>query len=150
MVPFRVTAWFDASSLRLTTDSAIDTKPTRTLGATSQDVGAQLFHHGVISTVGCRLNPANAVTYKLEVLQSNDGASASYQNRSQHLFHSWDHAAITVGVVADLVDDVSYRWEGLDIPFFLEDIGDFWFNIDWSGAPGNTLGYIFIGGMREA
>jgi hypothetical protein len=146
MVPFRVKAYFEATSARLTTDSAVDSKPTLTIGYANQDEGCVGVYHGVINNVAIRLNPTNAVTYQFELVADDAGASNSYRLRADNLFKSWDNSVFDVAAGAD---DVEYKWEGLEIPFLLGHIGDIFYNIDWSAAPGNTTGYIMIGGWRE-
>ena len=149
MVPFRIVAYYEATSAQLSTDSTVDNKPTLNIGATQGNRGAFYSRNGTITTVAIRVNPTNAVTADFEIYQSPDGANNSYQLRADNLFKSWDNA---VNDVADLADDTEYKWEGLEIPFTLDNgsPGDFWFNLDWSGAPGDTTGYIMIGGWREA
>ena len=149
MVPFRINAYYEATSAQLSTDSTVDNKPTLNIGAAQGNKGAFYARNGTITTIAIRLNPTNAVTYDFELIQDDAGANNSYQLRADNLFKSWDNAILDV---ADCGDDTEYKWEGLDIPFSLPAIhaGDFWFNIDWSGAPGDTTGYIMIGGWREA
>lgn len=145
LVPFRVTISFEVTDAKLTTDSAKDTKPTRLIGLSNEDRGGAYFFNGILTTVGIRLNPANAVTYDFEVYQGADGADSSYRLRSDRIFSSEDNHDLDVAACAD---DTVYEWD-IWVPFKLDDPGDFYFNIDWSAAPGNTTGYIFLAGWRE-
>jgi len=93
---------------------------------------------GKINRVHWRLNPTNAVTYDLYIF--GDALAADYASQAEKLFDSND-------VVADCADDTEYDATGLDIPFRLRTPGEWWYNTDWSGAPGNTTGYLCIEGV---
>jgi hypothetical protein len=46
-------------------------------------------------------------------------------------------------------DDEDYDRAELYIPFILTASGDLYYSIDWSGAPGNTTGFIEVSGEIE-
>jgi hypothetical protein len=145
-VPFRVQFNYEATNARLTTDVAVDNPPTQTIGRTNLDIGAvPNLVEGFLDYVAVRLNPTNAVTYVLEVYQDNSGAVNTYELRSDRLFSSADNG---INDVAAAADDTPYAWVSINKPFRLRDVGDFHYLTDWSGAPGNTTGYLVLGGRR--
>ena len=145
MVPFRVAMYYEATNARLSDDDTLDNKPTNTMGLSNGDKGAVPMHEGILDYIGIRLNPSNAVTFEVEFYQDDTGANNSYQLRSDRLFLTSDNAVADVAAGAD---DTWYEWCNVNIPFRLVDPGDFFYNIAWSGAPGNTTGMIVLGGRR--
>ena len=153
MTTFKVfKAWmtFEATSAALSTDSDWDDRPTRSVGpghdATVTGYGLTSPSHirrGVINQVSFRLNPANAVTYRLTLFDDITGADQTYQLRARKIFDSTE-------LVAAGADDIEYNASDLQRPFALEDVGDFFYNIDWSAASGDVTGYVIIRGVYEA
>lgn len=148
MAPFRVEMFSDVTTGRFTDADTVDHPPGHSIGLLQGDRGSGRFLNGVLTAMGIRLNPTNAVTYRIELYSRYDGAWAdhSFELRACNLFKSWDNS---VTDVAACVDDVEYGWIGLDVPFQLSDPGSFFYNLEWSGAPGDTTGMIVLGGMRE-
>jgi hypothetical protein len=147
MIPFREEMFYEVTNANFTTDTAAEATPTRRIGVSPGNHGATYFRGGTLEYVEIRLNPANPVTYTFQLFEGNGLAHGGYELQSECLFRSWDNPVTDVAACAD---DTRYGWHGLRIPFHLTSAGNFWFNIDWSAAPGDTTGYIVIGGMREA
>ena len=147
MIPFRVERFHTVTSAEFTTDTAVEAVPTVRLGADGSDDGASWFRGGILNYIEFRLNPTNAVTYQFQLFESNSYGHGGYELQKECLFRSWDNPITDVVACAD---DTRYGFHGLNIPFRLLWPGDFWYNIDWSAAPGNTTGYIIVGGLREA
>ena len=142
----------ETNGSELETDEAAFLKPTRYFGVgvagtaaegtpTRDKPGPVVYGFGEINRISWRMNPANAVTYRLQVYESNSGATGSEENLSHLLFDSTE-------VVAACVDDVFYDAHELVRPFYLR-TSIFWYILDWSAAPGNTTGMISISGKRE-
>ena len=145
MVPFYVSMYYEGTSARLSTDSTLDNKPALSIGLTNGDKGCCVIHEGILDFIVIRLNPTNAVTWEFEVYQDYAGANNSYQLRGDRLFLTSDNH---INDVAAGADNIRYEWHGIDRPFRLVVPGNFYYNIAWSGAPGNTTGVIGLGGRR--
>jgi hypothetical protein len=140
----------DTTTAGFTTDSDWDDAPIRSIGpgadAAVTGYGLSSPSHvrrGILKKLMWRLNYPNAVTYRLVFYDDRTGGDQTYQQRARVIFDSDE-------VAAACADDVPYVATELDRPFNLEDVGDYLFNIDWSAAPGNTLGYIMGWGIYEA
>jgi len=94
---------------------------------------------GILKRVHWRLNPSNAVTYQLYLF--SDAVADNYGSEMAKIFDSTD-------VVALGADDTEYDAE-VTTPFKLASPGKIYYLITWSGAPGDTLGYIEASGERE-
>lgn len=130
---------------KLTTDKAITDAPTQYIDA---DVKLK---KGEITEIKYRINPTAAETYAL-VITEGIGAAA-YEIAARVLYAS----------AALLVDDTEYKWPAethdytgttgkpfKPIPFVLDTDGRFYIATDWTGAPGNTIGFIIIKGFMYA
>ena len=117
------------------TDQAETDTPTLTIKTAPSKV-----KKGRIRRVHYRLNPTNAVTYDLYIFMASK--AGNYESEAMKVFDSND-------VIADSADDAEYDGQLLDVPFYLEDDGLFYYIINWSGAPGNTTGYIVVEGEVE-
>jgi hypothetical protein len=93
---------------------------------------------GIIKRIHYRLNPTNAVTFTLRLWRATK--ANPYELNLAMLYES----------PAAQVDDTDYDRNGdeIDIPFSLETPGQLYFSIDWSGAPGNTTGFISVEGEK--
>ena len=99
------------------------------------------LREGKITRVKLRLNCANAVTYTVRIWRR--ASAGNYQSDSDLLYVSSDN------LPAALVDDTAYDDKDLNIDFSLEEKGKMYFGVEWSGAPGNTEGYIMAIGERK-
>jgi len=91
---------------------------------------------GRINRIHYRLNPTNAVTYTLRLWRA--GAAPDYESNLNML---WESPPLQV-------DDTDYDRAELNIPFSCATPGALYFSIDWTGAPGNTLGFIDVSGEK--
>ena len=99
------------------------------------------LREGKISRVKIRLNTTNAVTFKVRIWRR--ASAGNYQSDSDLLYFSGDNLS------ANLADDIPYDDKDLDIDLSLEEKGKMYFGVEWSGAPGNTEGYIMAIGERK-
>jgi len=91
---------------------------------------------GMIHRIHYRLNPTAAVTYTLRLWR---GASAdNYQSNLDMLYES----------PALQADDTDYDRTDLDIPLICPNPGVIYYSIEWTGAPGNTSGFIEVSGEK--
>jgi hypothetical protein len=118
------------------TDQAATDTPTLTLPF----LNSVSLLRGVLDRVHIRLNQANAVTANLYILAGTQ--ADDYQSENRLLFSSLDY------VPAGLVSTTEYDFVDLKIPFVLDTPATFYYLLDWSGAPGNTPGYLSIFGRR--
>ena len=94
------------------------------------------LREGIIRRIHVRLNPTNAVTYTLRIWRrANAGDMVSNADML------WESPS-------GLVDDTDYDYAELEIPFSLELMGTLYFGVEWSGAAGNTNGFIDVSGTR--
>jgi hypothetical protein len=92
---------------------------------------------GVIHRIHYRLNPTNAVTYTLRLWRR--AVANNYANNISLLYESPPLQA----------DDTDYDRAELMIPFECCDgPGILYFSIEWTGAPGVTLGFIDVSGEK--
>ena len=141
-------SYAEATTPLFSTDTPYGNKPDNgsigpiaiTFGAADAPVGGSptIVTGGEINRVHFRLNPTNAVTYRLTLYQSVDGADGTYQVESNKLFDSTE-------VVAAAVGDTEYDAHELVRPFVLDSL-QIWLAVDWSAAPGNTTGYCVVSG----
>ena len=99
------------------------------------------LREGKITRVKIRLNVTNAVTFGVRIWRR--ASAGDYQSDSDLLYYSADN------LPAALADDFAYDDKDLDIDFSLENKGEMPFGVEWSGAPGNTGGYIMVIGERK-
>jgi len=91
---------------------------------------------GMLTKVMCRLNPTNAVTYRLRLWDmAINGAVLPYA-KELTLIYEMDF---------DAADDTPYTIM-LNRPFWLQNAGQIFYTIEWSAAPGNTMGSIALEG----
>lgn len=91
---------------------------------------------GIIKRIHYRLNPTNAVTYILRLWRAT--AVAPYRLNALMLYES----------PAAQVDDADYDRGELEIPFTLGFPGMIYYSIEWTGASGNTPGFIDVSGEK--
>ena len=89
---------------------------------------------GIINRIHYRLNPTNAETYTLRIWRG--AAAANLQSNLYMLYESDPLRA----------DDTDYDVAELAIPFNLNDEGLLYYSIEWTGASGNTTGFIEVSG----
>jgi len=129
-LPFIATVSEDGTTTAVfTTDKSKTDTPTQYIDATEP-----VFYRGRILEIGYRLNPTAAETYTLMIFEKN--IANDYELNSRMLYES----------AAARVDDEDYRIE-CNLPFNLWTAGRFYIATDWTGAPGNTTGYIRISGI---
>lgn len=121
----------DGTGNNFETDQAKTDTPTLTLASF---LDPAIISRGKINNYKYRLNPTNAVTF---VARLWEGAyAANYASNFRMLYET----------PAAQVDDEDYDRAEMDIPFILDSSGNMYYSIDWSGAPGNTPGYMRISG----
>jgi len=106
---------------------------TPTLLLSSEKIPAKI-KMGTITRIHFKLNPTNAETY---ILRLYEEASADDYHSSLHKL--WESDPLRA-------DDEEYDMTELDIDFTLKTIGKMYFKLTWTGAPGNTPGYISVSG----
>jgi hypothetical protein len=91
---------------------------------------------GMLQIIRIRMNPTNAVTYRARFWAAAiNGAVTPYLQESV-LIYEMDF---------DGADDIAYTIV-LNRPFRLNEAGVIWYSIEWTGAPGNTMGLIHLKG----
>jgi hypothetical protein len=91
---------------------------------------------GIIKRIHYRLHPAvGAETYTLRLWRAT--RADPYALNLQMLYES----------PAAQVEDTDYD-RLVEIPFSLETPGQLYFSLDWTGAPGNTTGFISVEGEK--
>ena len=134
----------DGSCNYFETDQAVTDTPT--LYITLSPYGVSQW--GRLITVRWYMNPTNAVTYDLYLF---DGAYADDLESNMHLiFDSND-------TIANCADSVTYQQTNMNRVFRLTWVNAnittksrMYYLIDWSGAPGDTSGFISVEGERES
>jgi hypothetical protein len=91
---------------------------------------------GIINRIHYRLNPTNAVTYILRLWWGS--VAPDYASNIRLLYES----------PALQADDTDYDRADLEIPFILCEPGLLYYSIEWTGAPGNTTGFIDVSGEK--
>jgi len=130
-IPFIAIVEEDTTTLaQFEVDKSKTDTPTQTITA---DIASS---KGIIKHISYRLNPTNAVTYTLLIFEAT--IAGNYESNSRLLYESSDAR----------VDDTDYQIY-CEIPFTLDGAGTFYVSTDWTGAPGNTLGYIRISGVMH-
>jgi hypothetical protein len=150
MLPFRIEAYFDVTDARLTDDQAVDSDVApKIIGLQAADRGSGRFFNGVLNSVELWLVPTNVVTYQWELYSRENNVWATWDRRSARMFMTWDNH---IADVAACAANTRYLWNDLNVPFTLDpdSPGTFLYHLDWSGAPGDTLGMIILTGWREA
>lgn len=147
---FKAWMFFEAEDTALSDEADWDDKPVKSIGpgADAGVAGAGItspshIRRGILDFVGWRINVTNATTYRLTLFDDRTGADQSYQIRARCIFDSDE-------VVAACADDIAYWALDLARPFALEDVGDFFYNLDHTGDPGNCTGYVILRGRYEA
>jgi hypothetical protein len=91
---------------------------------------------GIIHRIHYRLNPTNAATYTLRIWRA--AAAADYESNLNMLYESPPLQA----------DDTDYDRTQVDIPFICVWPASLFYSIEWTAAPGNTMGFIEITGEK--
>jgi len=117
------------------TDQAKTDTVTLTLAGTGANVWPARFREGIIRRVQYRLNPTAAETYTLRIWRRG-GVADDYASNMELLYES----------ATARVDDTDYDVNDLQIPFRLYTQSTIYYSIDWTGAPGNTPGFIVVSG----
>lgn len=124
----------DGSSGYFTTDQPLGTQPTLSMTLTPST--AKRF---MLESVRFYMNPTAAVTYQL--LLSERSSSDTVTSYGDIVFDSG----------AGMADDTIYivsRGDKLPHLVVLSTAATLYYQIDWSGAPGDTSGYILIRGRN--
>jgi hypothetical protein len=90
---------------------------------------------GILKRIHYRLKPTNAVTYTLRIWKS---VNANPYELNLHLLYESPSLQAS---------DVDYDRSELEIPFWLWAPGSIYYSIEWSGAPGTTVGFIALSGL---
>jgi alpha-glucosidase (family GH31 glycosyl hydrolase) len=93
------------------------------------------IQQGIIYRIHYRLKPTNAVTY---ILRLYEAAKAGDYESNMRLI--WESPALQAS-------DVDYDRAELMIPFWLSGLAGMNYAIEWSGAPGTTVGFIHVQGI---
>ena len=97
---------------------------------------AENLRNGKINRIHIRVNPTNAVTFIVRIFQR---AEADDYNSNANML--WESPSLT--------GDVDYDYAEFDIPFTLEIMGTMYFGVEWTGAAGNSQGFISVSGERK-
>ena len=113
--------------------------PTKSITAANDVFIPSSVHYCIIDEIYYMMNPTNAVTYQLYLLE--DDTAAALTEQSNLIYESG----------AGKADSVLYRehaGSSAKVPAYahLTDISTIYFKLDWTGAPGNTTGLIRIRG----
>jgi len=122
----------DGTSDYFETDQALGATPTLYIPLTPSDV-----KNFVLESVRFYMNPTNAVTYQLYLLE--DAQADDVTSYGNVVFDSGS------GKAADTIY-ITARGDKLPMLAKLATAGRLYYMIDWSGAPGNTPGFIEIRG----
>ena len=114
------------------TDQAVTDTPTLYVTASSAVTNV------VIDRIHVNLNPTNAVVPNLYLFAGADADNLT--SESLMIFSSLDY------VPNGLVDATEYDFVDLVIPATLATAGRIYYLLDWTGAPGDTLGYLKVFG----
>jgi hypothetical protein len=133
---------YDGTANYFETDQAFGTTPTLTMSLTNNSVIP--ISKFLLTEVNYQLDPTNAVTYQLYLLEA--ASADDYQSAGDVIFDSG----------AAQADNTHYLWvqggSGTTTSYKLPRIvnlsvvNTLYYMIDWSGAPGDTKGYIKIRG----
>ncbi len=115
------------------TDQAVTDTPTLYLTAT-------YLAAGTLNRIHVSLTPANAVTPTLYIFSGAQADDKASERRL--LFSSAEYYP------SGLVSGTEYDFIDLQIPFVLDTANRIYYALDWSGAPGNTTGYLAVLGVR--
>jgi len=112
--------------------------------------GNAATHFFVITLTGCSrilltkviyyMNPTAAVTYTLYLLSDNVAAATTEARRL--IYQSEAARADSVVYM-----ETGYGGNKLPVQATLMDLSVIWFKLDWTGAPGNTTGFIRCEGL---
>ncbi len=116
------------------TDQAMGDTPTLSF------VGAPAVLNIRIHTIKWQMNPTAAETYQLYLLER--ASTDDQQQESDIIFDSG--AGMVGGTIYTQVPGGSPAKLPIDVK--LDDLGEIFYMLDWTGAPGNTGGYIKIYG----
>jgi hypothetical protein len=92
------------------------------------------LQQGRIFRIHYRIKPTNAATYTLRLYAAS--FALDYKSNMRMLYES----------PALQASDTDYDRTELDIPFRLDDQSVMYFALEWSAAPGVTLGFIEVSG----
>jgi len=125
-------------------DQAFGTTPTLgiTLSSTMPNKQVTKF---LLTEVQYHLNPTNAVTYTLYLLEASN--ADDMESSSDVVFETASAQADDIRyhhVQAGFGTTASYK---LPVVCELENLNKLWYLIDWSGAPGSITGYIKVKGQ---
>lgn len=92
----------------------------------------------LLQKISYMMNPTAAETYTLHLLEASEDLAADENRR------------LIYSSTAGQADTIYYKHlrtdNALPVPVKLTDPGTLYFKLDWTGAPGNTTGYIAIRG----
>lgn len=127
-IPFKAYIVATASGGELETDEAMTATATRTLTIPSW------IKCGKITRISYYLDRTNIVTYQLAILEGSNADDVTQM--AKEVYRS------AAGLLdATKYDDYSER------AFILDTIAVMYYIIDWSGAPGATIGFIVVEGV---
>jgi len=128
----------DGSGDRFETVQSKTDTPTLYLGVDSEAHRIpSTLKSGHINRIHYRLNPTNAVTFTLRLWEA--AYDADYHSNAHLLWESDPLQA----------DDTDYDKQELDIRFILITTGKMYYSIEWTGATGNTTGFIYVSGESD-
>tara|TARA_Y100000310_G_scaffold331094_1_gene404054 strand:+ start:5025 stop:5900 length:876 start_codon:yes stop_codon:yes gene_type:complete len=117
------------------TDQAMGATPTLSMTGTPATTGKAIIH-----TIKHQIIPTNAVTYQLYLLE--DAQANDERQESDIIYDSG--SGIASGTVTTEIEGGSSP--KLPIEINLATNAKIYYMVDWSGAPGNTAGYIKVYG----
>jgi hypothetical protein len=102
----------------------------------NQGVDPPDMREGILQRIKIRLNCTAAVTYTFRLWDAAINGAVTPYLQEQACIYEMDFPGL---------DDVPYNII-MNRPFGLADEGALWYSIEWTGAPGNTMGDIKIQG----
>lgn len=143
---------FEEWSRQMIYGELVDTDGTGDYFETDQAIGAtptlylQMYPTTIkkfkINSIRYYMNQSNAVTYELYLLENN--SADNVQNLADVVFDSGPLQADSVSYMV-IEGDGSGK---LPIIVNLADAGKLYYQVDWSGTPGNTPGYVLVRGEK--
>ena len=140
---FKVGIFKEATWVGFSTSAAYGTVPVYSVQALSAEIpGPVKAGFSRVTDVHFRLNPTNAVTYRIYMYSDNNGIADSMELELSKFYDSTEH-------IANCVGDTEYLRE-VDRTIYRSNVfGRVYFVITWSASPGNTTGYISVEGERD-
>lgn len=129
LTPFKAYIVASAAGGDLETDELMTATATRALACVPGWV-----KRGKITRISYLLNVTGAVTYQLAIIEGSSADDMIQQSRE--IYRS----------AAGLADNTKYD-DYSERAFMLDTAGVFYYIIDYSGAPGNTTGFIVVEGV---